>query len=101
VDADDGGSVQEAVEHGGGDGGIAERAGPVGDADVGGQDGAGFKVPLVMTWNRAEAPSAGRGRLPRSMTSRRGLPKNRMMEVQRPSMAALWHLAARSAAVVK
>src|ERR671922_2145762 len=47
VDADHGGAVQEPVEHGGGDGGVAERAGPVGDADVGRQDRAGLEVSLV------------------------------------------------------
>src|SRR5215470_15065 len=47
VDAGDGGTVQQPVEHGGGDGGVAEGGGPVGDADIGGQDGAGFQVPVV------------------------------------------------------
>src|SRR5438874_11306065 len=56
----------------------------------------------LMTWNRAEAPSPGSGRYPSSsITSSRGPAKNRMQVAQRPSMAALWHLAASSAAVVK
>src|SRR5690606_17323275 len=37
---------QEAVEHGGGDGGVAEDLSPGGDAAVGGQDDAGLEVAL-------------------------------------------------------
>jgi hypothetical protein len=38
--------VQESVEHGGGDGGVAEDLAPGSDAPVGGQDDAGFGVAL-------------------------------------------------------
>src|SRR6266511_1435878 len=41
VDADDDASVQQPVEHGGGDDRVAERGGPRGDADVGGDGGGG------------------------------------------------------------
>ena len=37
VDGDDGGVVQEAVEDGGGDGGVGQHGAPVGDAAVGGE----------------------------------------------------------------
>jgi hypothetical protein len=39
-------AVQEAVEHGGGDGGVAEDLAPGADAAVGGRDDAGFGVAL-------------------------------------------------------
>lgn len=47
VDADHGGAVQQPVQHGRGDGGVAEGSSPVGDADVGGQDRRGLQVALV------------------------------------------------------
>jgi hypothetical protein len=40
------GAVQESVEHGGGDGGVAEDLSPGPDAAVGGQDDRGFRVAL-------------------------------------------------------
>jgi hypothetical protein len=39
-------AVQEAVEHRGGDGGVAKDLAPGPDAAVGGQDGAGLGVAL-------------------------------------------------------
>ncbi len=46
VEVEDDGAVEEAVEHGGGDGGVAEDLGPGSDATVGGQDDAGLGVAL-------------------------------------------------------
>jgi hypothetical protein len=43
-DREDGGVVEEAVEDGGGDGGVFEDVAPVGDAAVGGQDDAAVFV---------------------------------------------------------
>lgn len=62
VEVEDDGSVEEAVEEGGGDGGVAEDLAPGADAAVAGQDDGGFQVALETTWKRAEAASAGRGR---------------------------------------
>ena len=45
-DVDDGAAVQEPVEHGGGDGGVAEDVSPGAGASVGGQDDAGLEVAL-------------------------------------------------------
>jgi hypothetical protein len=47
VDADDDAAVQEAVQGGGGEHGVAEPFGPGGDADVGCGDDAAFEVAGV------------------------------------------------------
>ena len=46
VEVEDDGSVEEAVEHGGGDGGVAEDVAPGGDAAVGGDHDRGLHVAL-------------------------------------------------------
>ena len=47
VDAEDDAFVQEPVEEGGGEHGVAEAGGPVGYADVGGGDDGAFEVAGV------------------------------------------------------
>ena len=56
------GSGAEPVEHRGGDRGVADGAGPVGDPDVGRQDRARSRYRRFITWNSAEVPSSGSGR---------------------------------------
>src|SRR5215469_10539616 len=63
VDSYDGGPVQQPVEQRGGDGGVAEGAGPVGDADIGGQDRAGFEVPLVDDLEQGGGAVGGQGQV--------------------------------------
>lgn len=46
VDVEYDGAVQEAVEHGDGDGGVVEDLAPGGDAEVGGEHGRGLEVAL-------------------------------------------------------
>jgi hypothetical protein len=46
VEGEDDGAVQEPVEQGGGDGGVAEDLSPGPDAAVAGQDDGGFEVAL-------------------------------------------------------
>src|SRR6266508_1662652 len=53
------------------------------------------------TWKMAAAPSAWSGKYPSSSQIRScGPAKNRIVVAHRPSIAALWHRATRSAAVV-
>jgi len=47
VEVDDDASVQEPVEHGGGEHVIAEDAAPAGDSPVGGEHDAGLEVALA------------------------------------------------------
>ena len=46
VEVEDDGAVEEPVEHGGGDGAVAEDLTPGRDATVGGQHDAGLEVAL-------------------------------------------------------
>ncbi len=46
VEVDHDAAVQEPVEHGGGDGGVAEDLAPGADAAVGGEHDRGFQVAL-------------------------------------------------------
>ena len=46
VEGEDDGAVQEPVQEGGGDGGVAEDLAPGSDASVAGQDDGGFEVAL-------------------------------------------------------
>ena len=46
VEGEHDGAVQEAVEEGGGDGGVAEDLAPGSDAPVAGQDDGGLEVAL-------------------------------------------------------
>ncbi len=54
--------VQEAVEDGGGDGGVVEDVAPVGDVAVGGQDDRAVLVAARTTWKKWLAASSGIGR---------------------------------------
>lgn len=102
VDADDHRAVQQPVEHGGGDGGVPERRCPVGDADVGGQDRARLQVALVDDLEQRGGAVAGQRQIPKLVDDQQAGPANKRMQVaQRPSRAALWQRAARSAAVVQ
>jgi hypothetical protein len=47
VDADHSSAVQEPIEHGRGDGGVTERAGPIRDADIGAQNRRRLQISLV------------------------------------------------------
>lgn len=47
VDLEDDASVEEAVEHGGGDHGVVEDLAPAGDAAVGGEDDRAFEVAAL------------------------------------------------------
>jgi hypothetical protein len=46
VEVEHDGAVEEPVEHGCGDGGVAEDLAPAGDAAVGGDHDRGFEVAL-------------------------------------------------------
>jgi hypothetical protein len=57
------GALEEPVEHGGCDRGVAEDFAPGDDSTVGGERDRGLAVAFgETTWNSAEAASAGSGR---------------------------------------
>lgn len=61
VEVDDDGAVQEPVEHGRGDGGVAEDLAPRSHAPVGGEDDAGIQVPQRHDLEQGVRCSAGSG----------------------------------------
>ena len=78
------------------------KAPPVGDAELAGRMVLERRYRWLMTWNRAEAPSAGRGEVAELVDDEQaGAAEDRMTVFQRPSRPALRHRVARSAAVVK
>ena len=62
VEGEDDGAVQEAVQEGGGDGGVAEDLSPGSDASVAGQDDGGLEVALGDDLEQGGGASAGSGR---------------------------------------
>ena len=62
VEVEHDGSVEEAVEHGGGDGGVAEDFAPSGHAAVGCDHDARFEVALGRDLEQCDAASAGNGK---------------------------------------
>jgi len=64
VEVDDHRAVQEAVEHGGGDGGVAEDLAPCADAAVGGDHDAGFQIALGDNLKQRRGGLGGQRQIP-------------------------------------
>ena len=98
VEVENHGAVQEPVEHGGGDGGVAEDLAPRCDAAVGGQDDAGLQVALGHDLEQCGGGFAGQREVAELVDDQQG---GAGEESHGGGPPAFDRRAARSAAVVK